>query len=101
MEPDEIETPPAPTAQENRAAIRVIARAAGMSTKEADDMVDRELTVTEARAEAFEAMQARSRQTPRIRTMGTQDDPATVMARRADALHARVTGAAPSDDARP
>ena len=28
-----------------------------MTTEQADDMVDRDLTVTEARAEAFEAMQ--------------------------------------------
>ena len=80
MPEDLIETTPAaPTPAENRAAIRVIARSAGMTTEEADDMVDRDLSVTEARAEAFEAMQTRTRATPRIRTGATQDDPATVM----------------------
>lgn len=90
-----------PTAAENRAAIRTIARSAGMTTEQADDMVDRELTITEARAEAFEAMQTRGRQTPRIRVVGSQDDPATVMARRADALFARVSGTAPKPEAAP
>tara|TARA_R110002096_G_scaffold380623_1_gene574542 strand:- start:2818 stop:4407 length:1590 start_codon:yes stop_codon:yes gene_type:complete len=102
MPEDLIETTPAaPTPAENRAAIRVIARSAGMTTEEADDMVDRDLSVTEARAEAFEAMQTRTRATPRIRTGATQDDPATVMARRADALHARVSGTAPKPEAAP
>jgi hypothetical protein len=102
MPEDLIETTPsAPTPAENRAAIRVIARSAGMTTEEADDMVDRDLSVTEARAEAFEAMQTRTRATPRIRTVATLDDPATVMARRADALHARVSGTAPKPEAAP
>lgn len=50
-----------------------------MTAERADDMVDRDLTITKARAEAFEAMQTRGHQTPRIRTMATQDDPVTVM----------------------
>lgn len=90
-----------PTAAENRAAIRTIARTAGMTTEEADDMVDRELTVTEARAEAFEAMQTRARKTTHIRTVATQDDPATMMQRRADALYARLSGTAPKPEAAP
>ncbi|MDT8858021.1 Mu-like prophage major head subunit gpT family protein [Paracoccaceae bacterium Fryx2] len=95
---DEIqETTPA----QHRAALRTIARSAGMTTEQADDMVDRDLTVTEARAEAFEAMQTRGQATPRIRVIGTQDDAATVMARRADALHCRVAGVAPKDEAKP
>jgi len=57
-----IENPAAPTPAENRAAIRTIARSAGMTTQQADDMVDRDLTTMEARAEAFEAMQTRARQ---------------------------------------
>lgn len=90
-----------PTAAENRAAIRTIARSAGMTTEQADDMIDRDLTVTEARAEAFEAMQTRGRNTPRIRTVATQDDPATIMARRSEALFARVSGTAPKPEAAP
>lgn len=89
------------TPAENRAAIRQIARSAGMTAEQADDMIDRDLSVTEARAEAFEAMQARTRATPRIRVLGSNDDPAVIRTRRADALYARVSGEAPSEEARP
>lgn len=89
------------TPAENRAAIRQIARSAGMTADQADDMIDRDLSVTEARAEAFEAMQARTRATPRIRVVGSNDDPAVTRTRRADALYARVSGEAPSEEARP
>ena len=93
---DENQTP-----AQYRAEIRTIARSANMTTEQADDMVDRDLSVIEARAEAFEAMQTRGRQTPRIRVVASAEDPATVLTRRADALFARVTGAAPSPEARP
>jgi phage head maturation protease len=88
------------TATETRAAIRQICRSANMTAEQADDMIDRDLSITEARAEAFEAMQ---RRTPaRIRTAApANDDPAVTMTRRADALYARVSGEAPSDEARP
>lgn len=97
---DDIQTVENPTAAETRAAIRQICRSAGMTAEQADDMIDRELSITEARAEAFEAMQ---RRTPaRIRTAApANDDPAVTMTRRADALFARVSGTAPSDEARP
>lgn len=86
----------------NRAAIRQIARAAGMTSEQADDMVDRELSITEARAEAFEAMQDRGRTTPRIRTAQSEIKPhATVLHHRSAALYARVSGEAPSEEARP
>jgi HK97 family phage prohead protease len=96
---DNIQTVENPAA-ETRAAIRQICRSAGMTAEQADDMIDRELSITEARAEAFEAIQ---RRTPaRIRTAApANDDPAVTMTRRADALFARVSGAAPSDEARP
>lgn len=87
---------------QNRAAIRQIARSAGMTSEQADDMVDRDLSITEARAEAFEAMQDRGRTAPRIRTAApANDDPAVILTRRADALYARTSGVAPSDEARP
>lgn len=65
-----------------------------------EELTDDELR-TNARAAAAEALQTRARQTPRIRTVATQDDPATVMARRADALFARVSGTAPKPEAAP
>ena len=98
METDQTQEP---TKAETRAAIRQIARAANMTADHADDMIDRDLSVTEARAEAFEAMQTRS--TPRIRATitGTHEDPATAMERRADALYCRVAGGTPKDESRP
>ena len=51
--------------------------------------------------EFLAALQTRARQTPRIRTVATQDDPATVMQRRTDALYARVSGTAPKPEAVP
>lgn len=101
MPEDLIENPAAPTPAENRAAIRTIARSAGMTTEQADDMVDRDLTITEARAEAFEAMQTRGRQTPHIRVIGSQDDPATITRRQTDAMVIRMSGGTPADDVRP
>jgi len=98
---DLIDNPAALTPAENRAAIRTIARSAGMTTEQADDMDDRDLTTMEASAEAFEAMQTRARQTPRIRTVASHEDPAITMQHRSDALFARVSGTAPSEDARP
>jgi HK97 family phage prohead protease len=65
-----------------------------------EELTDDELRAN-ARAAAAEALQTRARQTPRIRTVATQDDPATVMARRADALFARVSGTAPKPEAAP
>lgn len=90
------------TPAENCATIRQIARSAGMTTEQADDMIDRDLSVTEARAEAFEAMQTRTRNTPRIRVVSpSSEDPAVMRTRRADALYARVSGTAPTDEVRP
>lgn len=65
-----------------------------------EELTDDEIRA-QARAAAAEALQTRARQTPRIRTVATQDDPATVMARRADALFARVSGTAPKPEAAP
>lgn len=102
MEDEEVIERVEETPAETRAAIRQIARTAGMTAEQADDMIDRELSIMEARAEAFEAMQTRNRQTPRIRVVSAaNDEPAVMLTRRADALYARVSGEAPSDEARP
>ena len=99
IENEDVRTEDTPT--ETRAAIRQIARSAGLSAEQADDMIDRDLSVTEARAEAFEAMQTRSRST-RIRVVSpSAEDPAVQRRRREDALYARVNGTAPTDEARP
>jgi HK97 family phage prohead protease len=96
---DELETPEVTPAQ-NRATIRQIGRAANMTTEAIDDMIDRDLTITEARAEAFEAMQARGRQTIRVHAPAN-DDPNMRLRAMEDALFARISGGNPSDAARP
>jgi HK97 family phage prohead protease len=92
---DTIELTPA----ERRAEIRTIGRAAGMSVEDIDDMVDRDLDATAARAEAFEHMQARQRSTPRIRILASHDDPAAIVTRASDALAFRMGGVAELPDA--
>ena len=84
-----------------RAEIRTICRSAGLTPEQADDMIDRDLSVIEARAEAFDALQTRSAAQPKIKIVGSSEDPAVILTRRADALHARITGKAPSDEAKP
>lgn len=65
-----------------------------------EELTDDEIRI-QARAAAADALQTRARQTPRIRTVASHEDPATTMRHRADALHARVSGTAPTEHARP
>lgn len=65
-----------------------------------EELTDDEIR-TQARAAAAEALQTRARQTPRIRTVASHEDPATTMQHRADALFARVSGTAPKPEAAP
>lgn len=60
-----------------------------------------EITDDEIRADGRALAQERRSTAPRIRVVGTQDDPVTTMQRRGDALYARVSGEAPSVEARP
>lgn len=93
MPQDDLQTVANPTEDttETRAAIRQICRSAGLSSEDADSMIDRDLSITEARAEAFEAM---TRRTPaRIRTTAPANgDPATLRTRQSDALAFRMAG---------
>jgi HK97 family phage prohead protease len=95
MDPETIELTPA----QRRAEIRAICRAAGINAEQADDMIDRDLDPVAARAEAFEAMQTRQRQTPRIRVGVSHDDPAVITTRAADALAFRMGGVSALPDA--
>lgn len=98
---DEIEVidrPEAETVTETRAAIRGIARAAGLPSSWADEAIDGEMTVVEARAAAFEALATRTRGTPRTRTAAPEADPAIQRRAMEDALSVR-SGVA-LDDAR-
>lgn len=99
MEPD-IETQP--TAAETRAAVRELVRNAGEPPEVADTYIDSEMTETEIRADLFDRMQARTRNTPRIRVQApAAEDPATRVRAMEEALHARVAGGTPTDAARP
>ena len=80
-----------------RAEIRTICRAAGMTPEQADDLIDRGATVTEARAAAWEASQSRR---PTIVIGRSSEDPVVTRGLQAEALAATYTGADPSDGAR-
>ncbi|MGN6422621.1 MAG: prohead protease/major capsid protein fusion protein [Asticcacaulis sp.] len=96
----EIETTATPDVAQTRAAIRTIARSAGLDSTWADAQIDAGVTELEARAAAFDAMQTRSRQTPHIRVAASAEDPAVQRRAREDALFARASGTAPTDGAR-
>ena len=64
-----------------------------------DELTDDQIRA-DGRAATAEAMQVRARQTPRIRTVASHEDPATTMQHRSDALFARVSGTAPTEQAR-
>ncbi|POF63557.1 peptidase [Novacetimonas maltaceti] len=85
---------------QTRAAIRQIARTAGLSAEWADAQIDSGADIVAARAAAFEGMTAR--QTPAIRV--TRAEPTDAMQRTRgveDALFFRMAGGAPSEAARP
>jgi len=99
-------TPPA--APVNRvqinAEIRSLATVAGLDDTFANDQIDRQATVEQARAAAFEAMQQRGGGPIRTATISagpSNDDPAVVVERMAEALVCRLRGGKPSEQARP
>ncbi len=97
-----IDRPPVDETKATRAAIREIARSAGLTAEWADTQIDGGADVTAARAAAFEEMQRRSQPGIRTQQIGPSgDDPAVISERRTDALFARVMGTAPKDEARP
>ena len=65
-----------------------------------DELTDDEIRA-DGRAAAAEELQTRARATPRIRTVPTQDDPATITRRQTDAMVIRMAGGIPADDVRP
>lgn len=85
------EAPRITRAEVNR-EIRQIARTAGLAGEWADELIDREATVEEARAEAFRAMQARTANPPRpsARIIADHTDPEVIARRAGEALFARM-----------
>lgn len=76
---------------ERRSAIRGICRAAHMPDTEIDKLIDAGATEVEAKAAAHDHIATRSASRPVIRTAtASNDDPATIRQRRADALAFRA-----------
>lgn len=80
-----------------RAEIRTICRSAGMTVEQADELIDRDPTVIEARAAAREHQSSRR---PIINVGRSSEDPAVTRGLQAEALAASFTGAEPSERAR-
>jgi HK97 family phage prohead protease len=86
----------------NRTEIRSLVRAAKLKPEFADDLIDNDATVDEAREAITSQLERRSRIAAlTVHSNGpSNDDPTVIMARRADGLTARVMGTAPKDEAR-
>lgn len=80
-----------------RAEIRTICRTAGMTVEQADELIDRDATVIEARAAAFEHLNSRR---PIVTIGRSTEDPAVTRGLQAEALATTITGAEPSEGAR-
>jgi HK97 family phage prohead protease len=92
MEDDIIEMPP-----EQADQIRALAEAVGLTRGWAEDRIDEAVSIEDARKLAREAL---TRKTPTIRTVASNDDPATITRRQTDALAYRMAGGDLPDDAR-
>jgi len=101
-----VETAAPPPQVDTRAAvnaqIRAMAETAGLDRTWADSQIDAEADVHAARAAAFEALAARTTTAIRTATVGfSHEDPAVIRERQTEALACRMSGAEPSEAARP
>ncbi|WP_238372429.1 prohead protease/major capsid protein fusion protein [Heliomarina baculiformis] len=98
--PDVIENTTEQDAERTRrSTIRTLVRSAGLSAETADDLIDQEVTLDQAKAAVFDATQTRT--APVIRTHAPQNnDPAVITRRQADAVAVRMAGGDCPDDAR-
>lgn len=98
---DVIDTPDnEPTAVETRAEIREIIKRAGGTPEQADELIDADSTVEQARAAAYELMTVRSHGAPRVRIINPGPSPEQTRGLREEALSVRIGGGKPSDQAR-
>lgn len=88
------------TRAEVNAQIRSAVTYARLPSSFANDLIDRDATVEEARSAVFAEMQRRSVPVSTIRVGPSGDDPAVVQDRMAEALACRAMGTQPSDGAR-
>lgn len=86
-----------------RTQIRTLVRSAKLPHEFADNLIDVDATLDEAREAINERLQRRSQLASiRIQQVAPSgDDPAVVLTRSADALASRVMGTAPSDESKP
>lgn len=89
------------TVAQTRAQVRDIIKRAGGTAEQADELIDQDATVEQARAAAYDIMTARSNTAPRVRIINPGQSPEQTRDARADALFARASGAKPTDAARP
>lgn len=105
IEPGQQEIISDPPENETRADINAQIRSAvtyaRLPATFANDLIDREATVEEARSAAFAEMQRRSVPVSNIRVGPSGDDPAVIHERMADALAYRAMGTEPNEAARP
>lgn len=85
---------------QHRASVRALARNHNLTAEWADEQIDAGHDMTAVRAAAFEAITSRTSPALRTQVGGSNDDPSVIVTRRAEALFARVNGAAPKDEAR-
>lgn len=88
--------------KKRRADIRALTRSAGLPPETADELIDSGADMTAVKAAVFDAMSAKRRSAPVIRShTPANDDPAAVQRRASDALAYRMAGGDLPDDAKP
>lgn len=101
MEPEiTIDTPPE-TRVETNTQIRALTTRMNLPATFTDGLIDREATIEEARAAVLEEIGNRAVPVTTARVGPSGDDPAVIHARQAEAFACRMSGAEPSDAARP
>lgn len=88
------------TVAQTRAEIRDIIKRAGGTAEQADELIDADATVEQARAAAYELMTARTQSAPRVRVINPGVSPEQTREARTEALAVRIAGGKPSDQAR-
>lgn len=105
MEPEmTIEAPPeivSETRAETNTQIRALATRMSLGTDFADGLIDREVTIEDARAAVLAETEKRGLVISTARVGPSGDDPAVIHARQAEAFACRMSGAEPSEAARP
>lgn len=86
--------------EEQATAIRSLGEHMDFPPSWAEEQIEANATVADARAAAREEVVRRSQTTPRVRVTGSNEDPAVIVRRQTDALVYRAAGGELPDDAR-